>query len=314
MSRRVHIPLLVRLLASLFLLTTLLPLGYLRWMPPPTSSFMLQQKAAARKKGDTSFRLEYRWVSWDRIASSAAVAVVAAEDQKFKDHNGFDTESIEEAWDSRHTTKRPRGASTISQQVAKNLFLWPGKTFLRKGLEAYYTVFIELLWPKRRIIEVYLNIAEFGRGTFGVGAASERFFGKPPSRLTDRETALLAAVLPSPLRMHADRPSAYVEGRVAWILGQMAQLGGAGYLKGWGYERDRNWPRTRKPPRTTAAPSAPDADGAAAASHPLRALETVTGHCASGSRNTPAPSPGWGTPSAAGRPRLCRPEGPPERS
>lgn len=220
----------IRLLVGVFLFTTLLPLGYLRWMPPPTSSFMLQRQAAGRKAG-ADFKLEYRWFPWDSIAPSAAVAVMAAEDQLFMDHHGFDRQSIEDAWETRHARKRPRGASTITQQVAKNLFLWPGRSFLRKGLEAYYTVFIELLWPKQRILEVYLNIAEFGRGTFGVWAASQRFFGTTPSRLTDRQAALLAAVLPSPLRMRADRPSPYVESRVSWILDQMSRLQGGRRLK-----------------------------------------------------------------------------------
>jgi monofunctional biosynthetic peptidoglycan transglycosylase len=222
----------LKVIVILFMVTTLLPLACLRWLPPPTSSFMLQRQIETRKKHDKAFALRYHWVSWRDISPHAPLAVIAAEDQKFLEHNGFDYESIEDAWDTRHTRKRPRGASTISQQVAKNLFLWPGKSFIRKGLEAYYTVFIEFMWPKRRIVEVYLNIAEFGKGTFGICAASERFFGKTPSNLTDYDAALLAAVLPSPLRMHADRPSAYVQQRVDWILGQMAQMGGTAYLKG----------------------------------------------------------------------------------
>ncbi|MCU0611661.1 MAG: monofunctional biosynthetic peptidoglycan transglycosylase [Candidatus Eisenbacteria bacterium] len=230
--RRRRLPLALRLFLILFAATTLLPLAYLRWLPPPTSSFMLQRQLQARKKHDKAFALHYRWVPWRGISPNAPLAVIAAEDQKFMGHNGFDVESIEDAWETRETRKRPRGASTITQQVAKNLFLWSGRSFVRKGLEAYYTVFIELLWPKRRILEVYLNVAEFGKGTFGVGAASERFLGKPASRLTERDAALLATVLPSPLRMHPDRPSAYVEQRVAWIQGQMAHLGGTAYVKG----------------------------------------------------------------------------------
>jgi len=150
---------------------------------------------------------------------------VAAEDQKFLDHEGFDFESIEKAVELNKRRGRSRGASTISQQVAKNLFLWPGKNYLRKGLEAGYTILIEALWPKRRILEVYLNIAEFGDGTYGVEAASRRFFHKPSSRLTRYEGALLAAVLPNPKRMRADRPTRYVERRAWWIERQMMRLG-----------------------------------------------------------------------------------------
>ena len=158
--------------------------------------------------------------------------MVAAEDQMFPEHFGFDLESISDAIDKHSKGRRLRGASTISQQVAKNLFLWSGRSFIRKGLEAYYTALIELIWPKRRILEVYLNIAEFGDGIYGVSAAGEAFFKKSPSKLSPSDAALLAAVLPSPARLRADRPSIYVNSRRLWILDQMLQLGGAAYLKG----------------------------------------------------------------------------------
>jgi monofunctional biosynthetic peptidoglycan transglycosylase len=144
---------------------------------------------------------------------------------------GFDFESITDAWKDHEDGARLRGASTISQQVAKNLFLWPGRSFIRKGLEAYFTVLIELLWSKQRILEVYLNIAEFGKGIFGAAEASRAFFGKSPVHLSRGEAAGLAAVLPSPLRMHAERPSMYVLDRRAWILEQMELLGGSTYLR-----------------------------------------------------------------------------------
>jgi monofunctional biosynthetic peptidoglycan transglycosylase len=124
-----------------------------------------------------------------------------------------------------------RGASTISQQVAKNLFLWPQQSWLRKGLEAYFTVLIEALWPKQRILEVYLNVAEFGRGVFGVGAAADVYFHKRAARLNQYDAALLAAVLPSPKRMRVNAPSSYVRSRQEWILGQMRGLGGTALLK-----------------------------------------------------------------------------------
>jgi monofunctional biosynthetic peptidoglycan transglycosylase len=154
------------------------------------------------------------------------VAVIASEDQTFPSHHGFDLKSINNALEERESGKRVRGASTISQQVAKNLFLWPGKSWIRKGLEAWFTVLIETLWPKHRILEVHLNVAELGRGIYGVGAAAKIYFHKPASRLNANEAALLAAVLPNPIRLKAAAPSPYVRSRQAWILGQMRGLGG----------------------------------------------------------------------------------------
>lgn len=203
----------------------------LRWVPPPLTAFMAYKRVGAALAGERDYALRYRWARWERISPAMRIAVVAAEDQKFPHHSGFDLEAIEDAWQEHQRGGRLRGASTISQQVAKNLFLIPERSFARKGLEAYFTLLIEWLWPKRRILEVYLNTAEFGRGIFGVGAAGPRFFNKTPDRLTEHEAALLAAVLPNPARLHADRPSAYVRDRAAWILGQMHGLGGAEYLR-----------------------------------------------------------------------------------
>jgi len=155
---------------------------------------------------------------------------VASEDQQFPFHAGFDFKSIRESVRASEHGKKLRGASTISQQVAKNLFLWNGG-FVRKGLEAYFTILIEAMWPKERILEVYLNIAQFGNGVYGVEAAARHFFHKPAARLTSSEAALLAAVLPNPIRFRVDRPSLYVLTRRDWILGQMRDLGGASYLK-----------------------------------------------------------------------------------
>lgn len=194
-----------------------------RWISPPTSAFVLRARAA-----EVDVRI--RWVDWDQISSNLPISVVASEDQSFPSHHGFDLESIEKAL--RERQERVRGASTISQQVVKNLYLWPGRSWTRKGLEAYLTVFIELLWPKRRILEVYLNIAQFGPEVFGVGTAAPVYFSRPASELSPRQAALMAAVLPSPRRMSVARPSPYVEKRVAWILEQVEQLGGAEYLDG----------------------------------------------------------------------------------
>jgi monofunctional biosynthetic peptidoglycan transglycosylase len=201
-----------------------------RWVDPPTSAFMLEARLNAASEGDRTYRTDYEWVSLERISPHAAIAVVASEDQQFPFHAGFDLNSIRESVRASEKGKKLRGASTISQQVAKNLFLWNGG-FVRKGLEAWMTVLIELTWSKERILEVYLNIAQFGRGIYGVEAAASRFYHKPAARLSSSEAATLAAVLPNPIKMHAERPSAYVLERREQILGQMRALGGASYLQ-----------------------------------------------------------------------------------
>jgi monofunctional glycosyltransferase len=203
----------------------------LRWANPPTSAFMLETRLNATAAGDRTYRTDYEWVSLEHISPHAAIAVIASEDQQFPFHAGFDLNSIRESVRASERGKRLRGASTISQQVAKNLFLWNGRSYFRKGIEAWMTVLIELLWPKERILEVYLNIAEFGKGIYGVEAAAHRFYHKTAARLSSSDAAILAAVLPNPIRMHADRPSAYVLQRRDWILGQMRALGGASYLQ-----------------------------------------------------------------------------------
>jgi monofunctional biosynthetic peptidoglycan transglycosylase len=213
-----------------FVAATALPTACLRFVPPPTTSFMLQRRLAP-PPGRTP-RVEYAWVGWERISPHAALAVLASEDQRFPHHAGFDFESMGDALRESGRGRRLRGASTISQQVAKNLFLWPGRSFVRKGLEAWFAGLLELTWPKRRILEVYLNVAEFGDGIFGVEAASRRFFGKPAAGLSPEEAARLAAVLPSPRRLHAERPSPFVQARAAWIQEQVAMLGGPAYLRG----------------------------------------------------------------------------------
>ncbi len=215
---------------GVFLATSIVATLLLRWIPPFFSALMVErQVAAVFSRG--KYSPTYEWVRWSRISPAAPLAVIAAEDQRFAEHNGFDMESIQDALEAHERGRRLRGASTISQQVAKNMFLWPGRSWVRKGLEAYFTVLIETLWPKRRILEVYLNVAEWGDGVFGVQAASQRYFRKPASRLTADEAALLAAVLPNPHRMRVSRPSGFVEERRAWILRQMDQLGGVGYVK-----------------------------------------------------------------------------------
>ena len=209
---------------------TVLPVVCLRWIPAPTSAFMMEKRVAAFFRGEPRNVIRHRWIGWESISPQMRLAAVAAEDQKFPHHWGFDFESIADAVQHTGAKGRLRGASTITQQVARNLFLWPGRSYVRKGLEAYFTVLLELLWTKRRILEVYLNIAEFGDGAYGVYAASQTFFGKRASELQRQDAALLAAVLPNPARLHVRNPSAYVRERAGWIEEQMVQLGSA-YLQ-----------------------------------------------------------------------------------
>ena len=216
-------------IAQIFVAGSVLLILLLRWLPLPTSSMIFQHEIKAWWAGEGAVT-RYVWTPYPDISPYAALAVIAAEDQRFPDHHGFDLVEIQEALDDQEEGKPLRGASTLSQQVAKNLLLWPGRSFIRKGLEAWFTLLLELLWPKQRILEVYLNIAEFGDATFGVEAASRQFFNKPAARLTAAEAARLAAVLPSPRRYRVDKPSVYVLKRQRWIETQMRQLGGVAYL------------------------------------------------------------------------------------
>lgn len=204
-----------------------------RWVPVPFSALMVQRQIASfwQEEKGKEFQLRYRWVGMGQISPHAALAVVAAEDQKFLDHEGFDFNAMAKAWEYNQHHRKQRGASTVSQQVAKNLFLWPGRNFVRKGVEAYFTLLLETFWPKQRIMEVYLNIAEFGHGVFGIEAASRAYFHKPAAKLNRAEAAILAAILPSPLRSNAIQPSGYVQERAWHIQQQMNRLGGTGYIK-----------------------------------------------------------------------------------
>ncbi|ATA25614.1 monofunctional biosynthetic peptidoglycan transglycosylase [Brenneria goodwinii] len=202
------------------------------FLPVPFSSVMADRQISAWLNGDFSYVAHSSWVAMDDIAPSMALAVIAAEDQKFPDHWGFDFDAINSALrHNERNTQRIRGASTLSQQMVKNLFLWDGRSWLRKGLEAGITAGVELVWTKRRILTVYLNIAEFGPGIFGVEAASRHYFNKSARRLTASESALLAAVLPNPIRFRVNAPSGYVIQRQQWILRQMRQIGGEAFLR-----------------------------------------------------------------------------------
>jgi monofunctional biosynthetic peptidoglycan transglycosylase len=202
----------------------------LRWIPPFGSAFMLGRQVESLFSGEFRAAVDYRWRPREQISSSLPIALVAAEDQKFPLHRGFDMQAIEKAMDHNARGRKVRGASTITQQLAKNLFLWQGRSWLRKGLEAWYTVLLETFLPKQRILELYANVAEFGDGVYGAEAASQRYFGKPASRLTLAESARLAAVLPAPKKYSVRQPGPYVLRRAHWIERQVRRLGGASYL------------------------------------------------------------------------------------
>ncbi|MFO7993149.1 MAG: monofunctional biosynthetic peptidoglycan transglycosylase [Marinobacter sp.] len=208
-----------------FLVLVVAMLVLFRFVNPPASAFMIGHLVSG---SDQELRQE--WVSLDDISPWMPLAVVASEDQRFLHHHGVDFGAIRKALAEYQAGQGLRGASTITQQTAKNLFLWNGRSFVRKALEAGLALGIDALWPKRRIIEVYLNIAEFGHGVYGVGEASRIYFGIPASQLSPAQAARLAAVLPNPKKLSAASPSAYVWERVAWIRGQMAQLAGLRYL------------------------------------------------------------------------------------
>ena len=219
-------------LAALVLVVgSVLQVLVLRFVDPPLSAFMVARQVEALRAGDRGFRVDYQWRDARDISPQLAVAVIAAEDQRFAGHHGFDLEAIRAAAERNARGGRVRGASTISQQTAKNLFLWSGRSWLRKGLEAWYTVLLEALWPKQRILEVYVNVAEFGDGVYGAQAAARRYFGKDAAQLTPAEAARLAAVLPSPRRYSAANPGPYVQRRTGQIQRQMRQIGGTGYLE-----------------------------------------------------------------------------------
>lgn len=226
-SRQEKSPLLKRLAFIVALLAgvSVLPVLVFRSLPPPITAFMLHAHVIDWLDGNAFRAVDYRWVDEDSISHYAFGAVVASEDQRFYRHRGFDLEAIFQAYRHYQHGGKLRGASTISQQVAKNLFLSPSRHVVRKLAELWFTFWIETLWSKRRILEVYLNVAEFGDHLFGIEAASRRYFGVPAKQLTARQAALLAATLPNPLKLKAANPSAYVLNRQRWILGQMHNLG-----------------------------------------------------------------------------------------
>jgi monofunctional biosynthetic peptidoglycan transglycosylase len=201
-----------------------------RWVPVPTSAVMLQQDVVAIFSKETPF-VRHDWVSLDAIPRHMQLAVIASEDQRFAEHWGVDMQATEEAIQNELKGRGKGGGSTITQQLAKNLFLWQGRSYVRKGLEWGIASLMEVFWSKERILEVYLNTAQFGAADYGVGAAAQNLLKKPVTKISATDAALLAAVLPNPERFNATKPSGYVRMRQSRILRQMRQIGGATYLQ-----------------------------------------------------------------------------------
>ena len=212
-----------------FVLISMISTLIFRFIPIPITPLMVQRLVEQKMNGK-DFKLKKDWKSLDEISPKLQLAVMASEDQKFDEHFGFDIEAIQKAtkFNERHT-KRKRGASTISQQTAKNVFLLPTRSWIRKGFEVYFTFLIEALWSKKRIMEVYLNVIEMGDGIYGAEAASQAYFHKPAKKMSASQSALIAAIIPSPLRYSATHPSGYVLKRQSWILNQMNNFGGKPY-------------------------------------------------------------------------------------
>lgn len=218
---------LLRLVFKIIIWFFILSIGFTvlyRFLPVPVTPLMVIRLWEQAFDKEKEMRLKKDWVSISKISKNVSQAVIAAEDQKFMDHNGFDLEAMKTAWENNQKGKRIKGGSTITQQTAKNVFLSPSRNLIRKGLEAYFTFLMELIWSKERIMEVYLNVIEMGEGIYGIEAAAQTYFNKPAAKLSKREAALITAVLPNPRRWNPARPTAYISGRQAWILRQMNNL------------------------------------------------------------------------------------------
>ncbi|MCX6306343.1 MAG: monofunctional biosynthetic peptidoglycan transglycosylase [Bacteroidetes bacterium] len=210
----------------IYFVTSLLFVILYKFINPPLTPLMVIRIVEQSWNGQT-IRLKHKWVNLDNMTSNLPLAVVASEDNLFMHHSGFDFESIEKAkeFNAKKQGTKMRGASTISQQTAKNVFLWPQRSWVRKGLEVYFTVLIEFVWGKKRILEVYLNVIETGNGIYGAESASQKFFGKPATKISRGESALIAAILPNPLKWDAASPTPYIRGRQQWILWNMNNIG-----------------------------------------------------------------------------------------
>ena len=222
---------LLKLVFIFFLISILWVLIY-RWFSPPSTLVMLQRRAApAETQKAKDQKIRYDFVQLEDVAYHVPLAMVAAEDQLFTKHNGFDYKALNQAFQKNQKGRRVIGGSTISQQVAKNVFLWHGRSYIRKAVEAYFTVLIELLWSKHRIMEVYLNIAEMGDKVFGIEAAAQKYFKKPAKDLNAYEAAAIAAVLPNPIKFSVTNPSGYIVRKRASIRRNMKRLGGKLFIQ-----------------------------------------------------------------------------------
>lgn len=210
--------------AMWFFIVSIVSVIFFRWVPVPVTPLMLI-RCVEQKMDGKEMKLNKDWVSLDEISPDLQLAVVCSEDQNFIKHNGFDFDAIEKAMDYNETHKKTRGASTISQQTAKNVFLWSGRSYVRKGFEVYFTFLIETFWSKERIMEVYLNVIEMGDGIYGAQAASKTFFKKDAKYMSKSECATIAAVLPNPRKFNAGKPSGYTQKRRGWVMNQMSLWG-----------------------------------------------------------------------------------------
>jgi len=218
-----------KLILGLFILSIAMVFLY-KWVPVPVTPLMFI-RSVENFQEDKSMNWEHDWVSIDHISKNLQLAVICSEDQNFLNHNGFDVKAIEKAYQENKKGKRIKGASTISQQTAKNVFLWPQRSWLRKGFEVYFTFLIETIWTKERTMEVYLNSIEMGHGIYGAQAAANYWHKKPALKLSQYEAASIAAILPNPLKYRAKPASKYIEGRKSWIVRQMGYLGKLDYNK-----------------------------------------------------------------------------------
>jgi monofunctional biosynthetic peptidoglycan transglycosylase len=224
-----------RTVIAFFIFTIALTIIY-RFVNPPYTMTMASRKIEAIFSDKKNKDIDFRWKNYEDISRYLPLAIITCEDQAFPHHFGFDFKAIDKAIEHNEKVKagkrkRIKGASTISQQVAKNVFLWQGRSFIRKGLEVYFTLLIEFFWPKQRIIEVYMNIAEMGNMTFGAEAAAQKYFRKPAAKLTQSEAATIAVILPNPRKYSAASPGPYVQKRRNWCIDMMNKLGGKSFLK-----------------------------------------------------------------------------------
>lgn len=210
---------------GLWVAVTFVPVLLMRWVDPPTTAFMLQRRMEAERAGDEKFHLKQQWVPRSRISTHLVHALVAAEDAHFVQHHGFDWDAMADAFSDRLEGKSKRGGSTLTQQVAKNLFLWPGRSYVRKVVEAYFTLLIEMCWSKQRILEVHLNIAEYGNGLYGVEMASRTYFGKAAAAVGPEEASRLVVLLPAPRTRKVNALTPKNLERAEWVREQVERLG-----------------------------------------------------------------------------------------